>query len=164
VTAAYLNRSALKIFAMEKLNIKFGTPEHGWMVIDLSSLSDQISSTVSDVPCDSLYELVRALVKLEEGSSEEAVEWSLEPEYVQWVFRRSGCEIEFSVINPDSSTPVFIYKNKASKLIHRFYKSLKDLETNPVWQELDVAERIWSWAFPSSLLSTLKQKIGFAEQ
>jgi hypothetical protein len=145
---------------MEKLNIKFGSPEHGWMEIVLSSSSTEIVKNVSDVPCNSLYGLVIALLRLTEGSSEEIVEWSLEPEYMEWIFQKNGHDIEFIVKVPSDSIPVFVYKCEASKLIHRFYKSLGDLETIPVWEQPDSTERIWSWEFPNSLLATLKQKIG----
>ena len=145
---------------MEKLNINFGIPEHGWMEIILSSPSAKISSNVSDVPCDSLYSLIKALLQLTEGSNEEIVEWSLEPDYMEWIFKQNGNDIELAVKNPSDSNPTFIYMGEAQKLIHRFYKSLRDLEANQIWQQPDLTERIWSWKFPSSLLATLKQKIG----
>jgi hypothetical protein len=145
---------------MQKLNISFGKPEHGWMEIVISSPSTKIVSNVSDVPCDSLYGLVKALLRLVEGSNEELVEWSLEPEYMGWIFKQYGNDIEFTVKNPSDLLPTFVYLSEASKLIHCFYNSLRDLEVNQIWQQPDTADRIWSWEFPSSLLATLKQKIG----
>jgi hypothetical protein len=149
---------------MEKLNINFGTPEDGWMEILISSPSDEISLNVSDVPCDSLYGLLEVLTRLFDGSTEEVVEWSLEPEYAKWIFRREGDEIELSVSRAADPVTGFIFRCEASKLIHRIYKSLRNLETDPAWEAEDAKERAWSWDFPSDRLVALREKMTKAKQ
>jgi hypothetical protein len=73
---------------MNRLNLQFGTPEHGWMEIVMSSSANATELVVSDVPCNSLYGLTKILLNLIEGGTEEIVEWSLEPEYSKWIFKR----------------------------------------------------------------------------
>lgn len=149
---------------MEKLNINFGTPEQGWMEILISSPSDEISLNVSDVPCDSLDRLVKLLTRLLEGSTEEVVEWSLEPEYALWLFKRAGDEIELSVKTPGDSLTGFNFRCEASKLIHRIYKSLWDLKVDPVWEDKGVKESAWSWDFPGDRFMALREKMAKIEQ
>ena len=144
---------------MDKMHLQFGTPKYGWMEIQLSSPDKEIMLNVSDVPCDSLNSLIKVLTKLLEGSAEEVVEWSLEPEYAAWTFKRKDNEIELSVSCPAGSTPVLIFKSEAVNMIQRISKSLRELEVNPVWKEDDASERIWSWDFPSNLLKLLEKKL-----
>ncbi len=130
-----------------------------------SQCPEQASSVVcqefniSDVPCDSLYSLVKVLTKLLEGSTEEVVEWSLEPKFAVWTFKRKDNEIELSVSCPAGSIPVLIFQCEAVNMIQRISKSLRELGVNPVWKEDDASERIWSWDFPSNLLKLLEKKL-----
>jgi len=140
---------------MNVLDLHFGTPEHGWMKIELCSQAAEIVLDVSDIPCDSLRSLVEALLKLAEGSGEEIVQWSLEPEYADLIFKRIDNDIELAVSIPSGKPPRRICVCDAKKLFHRFYRGLRDLEANPVWRNSDLPESIWSWDFPSRLLSDL---------
>ena len=160
-TAGDTRRFAQK--TMDKMHLQFGTPRHGWMEIQLSSPDRKIMLNVSDVPCDSLYSLVKVLTKLLEGSTEEVVEWSLEPEYAAWTFKRKDNEIELSVSCPVGSTPVLIFQCEAVNMIQRISESLRELGADPVWKEDDASSRIWSWDFPNILLELLVQKLTNAE-
>ena len=148
---------------MDKLHLQFGTPEYGWMGIQVSSPDKEILLNVSDVPCDSLNRLVKVLTKLLEGSAEEVVEWSLEPEYAAWTFKRKDNEIELSVSCPVGSTPNLVFQCEAVNMIQRISQSLRELGADPVWKEDDASSRIWSWDFPSILLELLEQKLTNAE-
>ena len=148
---------------MNVLDLHFGTPEHGWLRVELCSQAAEIVLDVSDVPCDSLQSLVDALLKLSEGSGEEIIQWSLEPEYADWIFRRIDQNIELAVSIPSGAPSRLICICEAQELIHRFYRGLRDLEADPVWRNANLSERIWSWDFPSQLLSDLKLKMKSTE-
>ena len=148
---------------MDKLHLQFGTPEYGWMEIQVSSPDKEILLNISDVPCDSLNSLIKVLTKLLEGSAEEVVEWSLEPEYAAWTFKRKDNEIELSVSCRVGSTPNLVFQCEAVNMIQRISQSLRELGADPVWKEDDASSRIWSWDFPSILLELLEQKLINAE-
>jgi hypothetical protein len=148
---------------IDKMHLQFGTPKYGWMEIQLSSPDKEIMLNVSDVPCDSLNSLVKVLTKLLEGSTEEVVEWSLEPEYAAWTFKRKDNEIELSVSCPVGSTPDLVFQYEAVNMIQRISQSLRELGADPVWKEDDASLRIWSWDFHSILLELLEQKLTNAE-
>ena len=144
---------------MNKLNINFDTPEHGWMRVNISSPTNSTSLDVSDVPCNSLHDLTKSLINLAEGSSEEKVEWSLEPEYAEWRFVKNNNEIHFTVNIPRQKNPSFEFQCEGSKLVEKIYKSLRDLESKSVWNEPNYLAKIWSWEFPSKLLQDLSSKL-----
>jgi hypothetical protein len=149
---------------MKTLIINFGSPENGWMKVAVSSLDSDVSFYASDVPCDSLRGLVTVLGRILDGSAKEVVEWSLEPEYAEWVLVRDKDQIELLVNFPRGPFPTFRYKGTAMKVIRRICKSLRDLQCDSAWQRPDASESIWSWDFPDDQLAVLLQRIRKAEQ
>jgi hypothetical protein len=83
---------------------------------------------------------------------------------VEWLFKRAGDEIELSVRTPGDSLTGFNFRCEASKLIHRIYKSLWDLEVDPVWEDKGVKESAWSWDFPGDRFMALREKMAKIEQ
>lgn len=144
---------------MDDLTLQFGTPDHGWLAIELSSSEYDIELEVSDVPCNSLYELVKVLLDLFAGSIEGVVAWSLEPAWVEWTFKSVNNEIDLVVASAEENEPLLQHQCEGSKMIKTFCRSLEKLEADPAWSEPDAMSSVWSWEFPSELLQTLKLKI-----
>ncbi len=65
-------------------------PERGWLPIEVSSNDGNCCVDVSDVPLDSILNLVMALMLLARGLKHEEVLWSNEPEYRMWTFDVDG--------------------------------------------------------------------------
>lgn len=143
---------------MAIVGIEFGIPSHGWIEVRLSSEKKEVKLDVSDVPCDSLRGLVAALSRIIQGSTQEIVEWSLEPDYAEWLFVRAGDELQLTVTIPNHSTPKFSVRGNYRKVIYSLLKSLCDLQANPVWESPAAMETVWSWEFPSTQLIALKEQ------
>ena len=132
--------------------VEFGPPSHGWMELTFGSRK----TTVSDVPCDSLYGLVKCMRNFLLGSSKEVVDWSLEPEYEKWVFERNDDREVFHILNFDSeaqittTNPIRLIAILANELDKLYQKSFKD---NPSIEEN------WSWDFPLDSLRALQAEL-----
>lgn len=149
---------------MKTLSVIFDSPENGWMKVAVSSFDSDVSFYASDVPCDSLRGLVTVLDRMLDGSAKEVVEWSLEPEYAEWVLVRDKDQIELLVNCPSGTFPTFRYKGTAMKVIRSICKSLRDLQCDSAWQKPNASESIWSWDFPDDQLAVLLQRVRKAEQ
>ena len=160
------------------MKLKFGKPEHGWMVITL----DDHELDVSDVPCNSLLILTTALSQILSGSRSEEVDWSLEPNFASWIFAREGTELAFYLRPTEEGEPVLIERSVPHKIIDQILGALDKLAADEVWtqgeerlvwaadkQHLVWAQNeermtwapdgkhlIWSWPFPSAELEHLK--------
>ena len=78
------------------ISITFGTPEHGWLPVDLSSNDYKLSIDVSDVPINPLEDLCNVLQDVTKGHKSE-VYWNLEPVAVFFEFEKSGKEYQLSI-------------------------------------------------------------------
>jgi hypothetical protein len=134
------------------MNLRFDPPENGWMRVQVND----VELDVSDVPCDSLFQLTTVLARLLLGSSSEVVEWSLEPEYAKWKFDRSGDALEFRVQETSRSDAVLIERGSTDRVLDQIMTALGMLGSNPCWAQDDSGSRIWSWPFPSAELERLK--------
>jgi len=72
---------------MNEVKFKFDEPRHGWMDIRISDNDKSISLDISDMPCDSINQLVDVLLGIQSGVISQEVEFSLEPEYARWRFQ-----------------------------------------------------------------------------
>ena len=144
---------------MGNVRFHFGQPVHGWMEVQVFDSENSVTLDVSDVPCNSLENLVYAMLKLLECSSMETVEWSLEPAYAVWSFTRSGSTLRLDV-DPDGRRRSLIsFQDQNVTMIHRVYKALRDLEACPDWALRESATRVWSWDFPGKPLSQLADRL-----
>ena len=114
---------------------------------------------VSDVPCDSLRQLIEALSRSLDGSHHESVEWSLEPDYAEWIFERDVDRLIFLVKSNSESYPELHSLDNAPQLVAAIVDALVTLESSDVWKRDEGEFRIWSWPFPSSELMRLRTQL-----
>ncbi len=86
---------------MTGIVFKFGDPNHGWLEVSVSNGITDVNFIFSDVPCNSIEKLACALLKLQVGSEQEAVEFSLEPNYAICEFRVKNDELTLFIF-PDA--------------------------------------------------------------
>ena len=136
--------------------MRFGTPEHGWLDVEVSTPEWRVSRSVSDVPCDSLAHLVEALLLLATGVRSARVEWSLEPAYWHWSFEVEGHEVLVAVSG--SSGQGERARLPLGPTLRVFCRSLLRLRSDPAWSRED-ASLTWSWPFPSDGLDRLREAV-----
>lgn len=144
-----------KAFSPKKrMILRFDTPEHGWMRVQVNDFA----LDVSDVPCDSLTHLTKILARLLSGSITESVDWSLEPEYARWIFNRSGDQLEWRMQETLESEAILIERGSLIEIADQIIVALSDLQNNPCWSVEDSESEAWSWPFPSIELERLQAK------
>jgi len=107
---------------MAMLKVRFDTPLHGGMAIQIATCDQSRSLEVSHVPDHSLDRLVSALLRLLQGSPRETVEWSLEPEYSEWEFSHVGEIVELKIATKIGPQSEFAFSVKAQVILHRIIK------------------------------------------
>ena len=90
---------------MRDFDVRFGAPRDGWMTVKVVAGEQEWQEDVSDVPCDSIRCLVSSLSMLLQDHIETTVDWSLEPEYSQWIFRRNGSFLDFAIKDSARTNP-----------------------------------------------------------
>ena len=141
---------------MRDFDIEFRTPSHGWMTVRISAGVQELHLDVSDVPCDSIRDLVTALSLVLQGFAERSVEWSLEPDYSKWTFCRDGEFLKLAITHSRTKKQQLVYRNKLHVIVHRLIKGLCDLASNDCWGTFDQSNVTWHWAFPKQELAQLK--------
>ncbi len=112
---------------------------------------------VSDMPGNSLQDLLSAVIRLSGDSSGEVISWSLEPDTWDWEIQRVGDQgiLTLSVSGLESEE----FRCSFSFLRDCVLKGLSDLVKEPIW-ECDKSElQNWSWPFPSAELASLKSLV-----
>ena len=135
---------------MSKVRVEFSPPRHGWIEVKVSDGSQEVELVVSDVPCDSLSDLVGSLGKLVDGSELEEVEWSLEPEYALWRFKQLDDAIRLEVYPTNNRSNCLVFEEGGLLIVRRIAKGLSDLAVVSEWPQKEVDNRVWSWEFPES--------------
>ncbi|MFC5049084.1 hypothetical protein ACFPK9_16010 [Rubritalea spongiae] len=131
--------------------IIFGQPSHGWMTITV----DEFRFDASDVPCDSLYGLCKALNSILSGSIDASVDWSLEPNYLVWKFTNntSNCTL---IITDHNDTLLASLDAPTDKLIRSIIEAI--ITIKPFF-DLDQDQINWSWDYPSDAILNLKNRL-----
>lgn len=142
------------------MQVAFGVPEHGWIQVEVGAAGDSRSAFVSDVPVDTLAELVGALHRIAAGSSREQIEWSLEPATWRWDFHAVGDTLELRVDGPNGD-PLALRAPRVEGLL-ALTRALTRLESAAAWNRDDATELVWSWAFPSDGLAKLREIVSDA--
>ena len=143
--------------SMDQLSIVFGAPEHGWLGVEVSTANGTLREDVSDVPGNTLAELVGCLTRIASGSQHERLEWSLEPEFWEWTFDVDGDEIDFRMnLRRRGTSAVRVSKDD---LLRTACRSLLRLEAEPAWRSEDAESRVWSWEFPDADLAKLRSMV-----
>ncbi|MEM1115985.1 MAG: hypothetical protein AAF845_05450 [Bacteroidota bacterium] len=139
------------------LALDFGTPEHGWLDVTLR-LGDAVwTDNVSDVPCDSLGDLARALVGLASGGGEQRVAWSLEPAWATWVLRPEADALVVTVLDGDRT--LWSRRCPREAVLRVCLQGLDRLGADPAWARTDADRTVWSWPLPADSLARLWARI-----
>lgn len=145
---------------MSHIELKFGSPEHGWLSVELSINGWRQELDVSDVPGDSLCMLATAALDLAARRDEARVEWFLEPVEATWAFRRVGDRVEVEVRTTSKAmAPVRLDAGTAEEVCLVIWRALRRLESDPVWTRAD-ADRVWSHPFPHREVAQLGAALG----
>jgi hypothetical protein len=81
--------------------IRLSEPVHGWIEITFGTEPDSHTVCASDVPNDCLRDLAAAIVRLLAGSTDETIEFSLEPTFATCQLHRNLDSLHVVVKNPD---------------------------------------------------------------
>ena len=144
---------------MGKVKVSFSTPIHGWMDVNVSDGRNEVKLDVSDAGCDSLEMLVFAMTRILDGSREESVDWVLEPEYANWVFKHNDECIQLLIYSERACEEPIVFEESDMRIIQRVCKGLSDLEAAGGWDAADSSETVWSWDFPTVDFMKLKNRI-----
>ncbi len=107
----------------QKLVIRFGDPENGWLSVDVQAgVHSWHDLAVSDVLGDSLLMLAEAGLALLEGRTEAEVTWFLEPSEVLWRWTKIDDWVKFSIL--EQSYNVF---NKQCHNVFSMVGTVEDL-------------------------------------
>lgn len=133
------------------MKVKFENVNAGWMTVTLLTGLNQYTFDPSDVPCDSILELVDGLGRLLVQDEEVVTHWNDEPIEHVFVFRKTNEQLKLTVfrLSPHSKMPnrevVFSAEDSIYKMIRAFWVALRDLETRYFEQDDD---KCWSNPFP----------------
>ena len=141
---------------MCEFDVHFGPPSHGWIRVNIVAGDQEWHEDVSDVPCDSIRDLVSSLSLLVQGIGETTVDWSLEPGYAKWILLRNGTSLDFVIMHSGRSDRQLVYCGKFREIVHRFIKALCDLAAEQCWSDENLSTAVWSWPFPKQELKQLK--------
>jgi hypothetical protein len=143
---------------MRLIGLRFGTPVHGWLDVELSGPERDSVICASDVPGDSLSMLACAACALVEGHPAGTVTWFLEPTELTWTLRLVGDEIRVmeSIDGVNSKT---IAAGSPADVALTIWRALRRLEADPAWARVD-SERVWSHPFPHEETAQLGYKLG----
>jgi hypothetical protein len=141
---------------MRDFDVQFGTPSHGWMRVSVAAGDGEWHEDVSDVPCDSIRNLASSLSMLVQGINETTVDWSLEPNYAQWIFSRNGNDLDLVIKYSERPNRQLVYCGKIPEIVHRIIKALCDLAAEQCWSDENLPTTAWSWPFPKQELMQLR--------
>ena len=141
---------------MCEFDLQFGPPSHGWIRVNIVAGDQEWHEDVSDVPCDSIRDLVSSLSLLVQGIGETTVDWSLEPGYAKWILLRNGTSLDFVIMHSGRSDRQLVYCGKFREIVHRFINALCDLAAEQCWSGENLSTAVWSWPFPKQELKQLK--------
>ena len=85
---------------LASLSIKLGTPEHGWLAVDIISDDYKLKIDASDVPLDPLEQLCNVILNLNVDKKGE-VWWHLEPASVFFEFKKFGQNYRLTIMTAD---------------------------------------------------------------
>ncbi len=82
-------------------------PKHGWIDVTFGEPPDAFTLTVSDVPNDCLRDLAAATARLLRHSTDETVEFSLEPAFARCELHREADSVRVIVRHPEHDDLAF---------------------------------------------------------
>jgi hypothetical protein len=142
-----------------QLSLTFGSPEHGWLSVELSCADISQSLDVSDVPADSLQQLACAALRLADGwPSPLDVIWCLEPVEIVWRFASVAETTTLSIQQAHNGPFIKVTQARTTDLLLVVWRALRRLEVDPAWREPDQG-LVWSHPFPSEEVAALGARL-----
>ncbi len=133
-----------------KVHIKFGIPQHGWLLTTIAYNDFTLELDISNVPIDPMVQLCDALISINKGIKvPDRVIWHLEPYCYYLQFEKLEFEYKAVISESDSfGSPAKItteFYGSFEEIILPFYRALKHFCSQPfkpsLWAEID-PERI----------------------
>jgi hypothetical protein len=142
---------------VDRIELRFGSPVHGWLEVTLAGAGGKSSLDASDVPFDSLRILADVVRNVVDGRNGE-VPWSLEPAERTWRFAVDGDEVRVSV-SEDSRPDRWLARGTVMEVGLVVWRALRRLEADPAWQSAD-RDVVWSHPFPHREVAALGEELG----
>jgi len=146
-----------------KLEVRLGEPEHGWIRLTIRTGDAEFEDHVSNVPSNSLEDLVRALANLADGDASVSVSWMLEPARCDLEFQRTGDTVRLDVVLhrgaatiASRSERLFSVSGTFAEMCLPFWRALRALRGRVSPEEL---RRRWGHEFPERELDQLTTRI-----
>ncbi len=136
--------------ASNKFSIDFGTPDHGWLPLELVYGDFELKLDVSDVPVDPMVQLCDALIQLSKGiQTPDQIIWHLEPYCFYLQLKQSGdlyiVQISESENYEGPQNLIKEFNGSFEAIILPLYRAFKKFcsygYSKPHWEVLD-AQRV----------------------
>lgn len=124
-------------------------PVHGWIDVTFGEPPDAFTFTVSDVPNDCLRDLAAATAQLLRHSTDEIVEFSLEPDFATCELRREVDAVHVVVRHPAHDGEAFV----GSFPLHAFARRVR-FELLRIQPRFSVEDG-WTQPFPEDEVASL---------
>jgi hypothetical protein len=113
----------------------------------------------SDVPADSLQQLVYSALKLTEGwPSPVDVTWCLEPDEIVWRFSAVAGSTTLLIQQVHHGPFIEVTQARTPDLLLVVWRALRRLEADPAWHDPN-QEQVWSHPFPSKEVAALGARL-----
>jgi len=145
-----------------KLKVEIEAPEHGWTNVKLNAEDNFYEFFPSDVPIDSISELVKAMLEILSGGNQSKVYWNDEPVEHNFIFTVENNLCEFKVYEVFESVvgknlqERFSFKGTKYDVLRPFWKALSEMKSK---QSLEDYEKHWGNPFPINEILEIKQKL-----
>jgi len=141
---------------MAAVSLRFGSPLHGWLDVELSGDGGTVARSVSDVPGDSLAMLADAACDIVSGCPARDVTWFLEPDEDRWSFRSVDGGVAV-LVSSDRGVETCFGNEKPVALCWTIWRALRRLQADEAWQ--GATEHVWSRPFPQRSVDHLRQRL-----
>jgi len=145
-----------------KLKVEIDAPEHGWTHVKLDTENCSYQFFPSDVPIDSISELVKAIFEILNGNNQSKVYWNDEPVEHNFIFTVENEICDFKVYEVFESVieknleERFSFSGTKYEVLRPFWKALCDMKSK---QSLEEYEKHWGNPFPTNEMLEIKQKL-----
>lgn len=103
-----------------------GTPEYGWLSVNLRTKDLNLAFESSDVPANPIEQLISSLILLCNGVTEPpTVSWHLEPSYYHFNFRETNDLIILEISTSEQATPKQELTGTFTEIVYPIYRELR---------------------------------------
>lgn len=147
----------------DKLEVSFNSPQCGWMSIGFVAGDREFHTTTAHEPHrNALSELLQVLASLPaDGPVDSVINWSRNPEALDFHFRKSGESVELKIIqfptlDRESPETMFEYRGEIRGFCRAFLQTFEQLHED---RETDEFEFNWHQPFPFGEFEELKSRL-----